>query len=859
VIEAPVVVDAGTDLAAGSAEHSVALPGGDWALWRTAVLRGAGFPAVGVLGLAAPAAAVAADRVLDGEEAAAAARAAALQAVHGALDELRNAGRWEDKESRRPLMKAMQALTGGKLPKEVQEPGCAAAFTSLGRAEEDLAAVRAELGRGYAAEVSRVSVEIGKVAASERFREAVIWQNRQACATALDELVRKPAATTARTSQRRQHEELVAGYLQRYCVKNDTIGFFGPVGFAALSADAAPTTVRCGASFVARREVYFESWCIDTLAALLAADPALRPWLAPRLKSSFHLDGDLLYRSYGKPVRLSPGEARLLAGCRGLRGARELAHDLVAEGLFATEEEVFALLAKFFRTRMIAWDFALPLDLHPDRRLAERLERIGAPDLRAASLARLAELRRARDGVAAAAGSSVALDAAMRALETTFTQMTQVASRHREGQMYAGRGLVYEDARRDVEVRFGGEVLNALGPALTLVLDVAHWVAGELAGAVEAILRPIYDELAERSGSGAVESHALFARAVSVFYKQEREACFLAVEQEFQARWAAALGDIPEESRVLRFTAEEVAARLGPFGTPRPVWTLARYLSPDVMIAAADLAAVQRGDFELVLGEVHSGNTLLWSCFLSQHPDLEQIAAALEADSRGDTVVLPNLHRHAPIQRLNLGVSLPWIYQLELADTVPTVPQSQILPSGWVVIEDTPAGLRARTRDGRVSFPAIDLFSAYLIQECTSILGSVLPPRRHTPRIVIDRLVVSRERWRFAAEELTFAAVQDPLERFLAVRRWARGLGLPRFCFYKISTEKKPCYLDLESPIYIDTFARLLRVAWEAAPGSATVSVSEMMPRIDQTWLSDAAGNLYTSELRIAALRSTLV
>jgi hypothetical protein len=91
------------------------------------------------------------------------------------------------------------------------------------------------------------------------------------------------------------------------------------------------------------------------------------------------------------------------------------------------------------------------------------------------------------------------------------------------------------------------------------------------------------------------------------------------------------------------------------------------------------------------------------------------------------------------------------------------------------------------------------------------------------------------------------------------VRRWARGLGLPRFCFYKISTEKKPCYLDLESPIYIDTFARLLRVSWEAAPGSASVSVSEMMPRIDQTWLSDAAGNLYTSELRIAALRSTLV
>lgn len=848
--------------ATAPSDHLVALPGGTWALWRTAVLRGAGFPAAGVLGLAAPRSAAAADRVLDAEQGATEARAGALRAVHAALDGLRSAGLWEDKESRRPLMKAMQALTGGKLPKDVPEPGCTAAFASLRSAGETLAAARTELALRHQEDVLRVSGEIARVAASERFREAVIWQNRPACATALDELVRKPAGVAARTSQRRQHEELVAGYWQRYCVKNDTIGFFGPVGFASLCADGAPAAVRYSASFLARREVYFEAWCIDALAASLAGDPALRPWLAPRLKSSFYLDGDLLYRSFGKPLPLSPREARLLAGCQGLRSARDLARDLVTgpETLFRTEEEVFALLETFSRTRWVAWDFALPLDLHPDRRLAERLEKIGDAGRRTAALARLAELRRARDGVAAAAGDAGALDAAMRALETTFTQLTQAASRHREGQMYAGRGLVYEDTRRDVEVRFGGDLLAALGPPLSLVLEVARWVAAELARAVEGILRPLYAELAgkvESAGSRAVDSHALFSRAVEVFYKAQREACFLAVEREFQSRWAAAFGAIPEGSRVLRFKTAELAERLGPLGDPGPVWTLARYLSPDVMIAAADLAALQRGDFELVLGEVHSGNTLLWSCFLSQHPEPERIAAALAADSRGDTVVLPNLHRHAPIQRLNLGVSLPWIYQMELGDTVPNVPESQILPSGEVVIEETPAGLRARTRDGRVSFPAIDFFSAYLIQECTSILGSVLPPRRHTPRIVVDRLVVSRERWRFAADELDFAAVQEPLERFLAVRRWARDLGLPRFCFYKITTEKKPCYLDLESPIYVDTFCRLLRAAWESAPGSASVSVSEMLPRIDQAWLGDAAGNLYTSELRIAALQRT--
>lgn len=40
-------------------------------------------------------------------------------------------------------------------------------------------------------------------------------------------------------------------------------------------------------------------------------------------------------------------------------------------------------------------------------------------------------------------------------------------------------------------------------------------------------------------------------------------------------------------------------------------WTAARYLSPDIMIAADGAEAVARGDFTLVLGELHlAANTL---------------------------------------------------------------------------------------------------------------------------------------------------------------------------------------------------------------------------------------------------------
>src|SRR5262249_38694569 len=145
---------------------------------------------------------------------------------------------------------------------------------------------------------------IAAVAHEDRFHEAVIWENRHASETALAELIAKPAAAASRTSRRRQHEELVSSYLHRYCVKNDTIGFFGPVAYARLTDRDEPVTAYYGAEMLRQRTVYFEVWCIDMLGQALAANPAVRPWLAPRLRSGFHLEGAKLRRPYGQLIDL---------------------------------------------------------------------------------------------------------------------------------------------------------------------------------------------------------------------------------------------------------------------------------------------------------------------------------------------------------------------------------------------------------------------------------------------------------------------------------------------------------------------------------------------------------------------------
>ena len=78
------------------------------------------------------------------------------------------------------------------------------------------------------------SARLSEVATDRAFAEAVIWQNRSAYETAVAKIAGRGAESGNR---RRQRDGVVAGYWQRYCSKNDTVGFFGPLSWGAIRGD----------------------------------------------------------------------------------------------------------------------------------------------------------------------------------------------------------------------------------------------------------------------------------------------------------------------------------------------------------------------------------------------------------------------------------------------------------------------------------------------------------------------------------------------------------------------------------------------------------------------------------------------
>ncbi|HWS52583.1 MAG TPA: lantibiotic dehydratase [Pyrinomonadaceae bacterium] len=846
---------AGAGAAADS--HLIALPGGEWRVWRWVGLRGAGFPAVQVRALSAEGCARAADELIWAEDEVEKKQEQALDAIRTRLDSLRAAGQWSETDRRSPLVKAMRAMSQGKVPPGGMPEAVAAEVDAYRAACARREAAAAAYLERYGEDVVGLSRTLQEVAMSSRFREAVIWQNRHAFHTALVPFL-KQSPQTGRSSIK-GYKELIANYLQRYCVKNDTIGFFGPVGWARFVPQGEALTARPGPGLVATRNVYFENWCMDALAEKLNADESLRPWFTPRRVPYLHVKGTTLYLPHARPVTLPRPAAVAIQLSDGQKTAKEIAGLLarMCPAEVAGEAEAYELLEQLSAKGLVLWRLEIAPGTYPDRILRRSLERIGDEGLRASVLAGLDELEVRRAAVSRAAGDAEQLDRALGELDESFSRISGVTETTRAaGEMYAARTLVYEDCRRDMEVELGPDVLRRLGPPLSLLLMSARWFTYQMAEFYRGVFARVFEEVARQKGSREVDCATFWYHAQPHVMNKDRNAGN-AVLPEFQRRWAEIFA-LPEGRRHVEYTVEQLRPLVRErFDAPGPGWSSACYHSPDVMIAAADAEAVRRGEYQLVLGECHLGsNTLSGSLFVAQHPRPEDLYRSVEYDWPETSVRIVSPKSWPSLTARTTPVLMPRSMRRVLVthDSIPSPEMKHLLEVGSLVVREEGGRLVVQSRDGGLTYDILEAFSDTFYGQLVSKF-KLRGAAGHTPRVSVGGLVVMRESWVYEPEEFPFAFGTDAAARFLAARRWAFERGMPRFVFAKSPVEKKPIYVDFASPIYVDILAKVIRRTAKSGQGDRLIAVSEMLPPHGQLWLSDAEGQRYTSELRIIAFQ----
>ncbi len=670
------------------------------------------------------------------------------------------------------------------------------------------------------------------------FREALTWQS-----PTFVRMLRRGH----RPSWARQRDRTLAGYRSRYCAKNDSIGFFGPVSWGLLTdgdtkvGELPP---------VPRGPVCLEVWAVQAVADALVHRHGLADWTVPRRSPAVAQTDDGVLLADGSALPLSPLRQLILGLADGVRTVA----DILAEAADVDPGSAPRLPAELAALRamgVLTGGIHVPKSRTPERQLAVGLSRVADPARRAAATTELRELLAARDRLAGSLGDPEAVATGLDELDAVFTRVADVPAQRRAGEFYAGRSVAYEDCVSQFTPTLGSDVLTPLAPALSLLLRSARWLSVRVAGEYTALAR---DLLAADPRPDGYPLAALLRHLLPTF--TDRDGPAARAGTELARRWTALLA-LPEGARSVRRCAADLEPAVREaFPAQAPGWPSARWHSPDLMLAATDTEALRRGDFLAVLGELHpTANTTDQLFMHAAHPKPAVLRGYIDDDM--PYRVVPQYLTTDPL--VNSRTAPPDAHHSANYTYLGTGNQpgygparARQVPLGALRVHDEDGALvvRSLTDDFTADLPAV--LDEYLSMATYNRFDLIDAPA-YRPRVQIDGLVVARERWRVP---LRAFAARDGL-RLPAVLALVRELvereGLPNPSFWVVSGERKPLYVDVTDPGLVDAAWAKVRRSRERDP-DGRVDVSEMLPGPDGLWLRDALGRRYTSEFRLVCV-----
>lgn len=734
---------------------------------------------------------------------------------------------------------------------ELADPVLAEAADQLNSAATDQAALEAQYRGQYAVHLSTSRASLRHIASDPRFQTAVALQNRLALKDAVLPMASDSPGRRNRTDRKR--EVLIANYWQRYCLKNESVGFFGPIGWARVDA-SGPSSWSAGppGNLVEDERVYFEQWAIDRLAQVVAEIPGVRTAIAPRRLGYVGVGHDHVVLPSRPIIPTSPAMTALLLGCDGARSARALAIEATRSGGFADAAAVYAALEECVIRRWITWRLEVPVSLHPERWLLDWIDAYLVGPEHVAAHRVVDPLVEGAQSIQGGGRTPESLIERLETIEQSFERIAGASATRREGAAYGGRTLLFSESRRTGQAILGSDFVQMLQP-LSLVLDSLRWVTYRTRVALLPKLREIHARLAGRDGNVSLAS--FWFESMPIIHGSAGS-IVSEIAEDLTDRWAEILELDGGESRVLRNSAGIRDRVAKAFAAPRSGWSDARWCCPDVMIAASGLHQVRSQKALAVLGEVHAAiNTLRYPAWVAAHPEPARLWAELERDFPEPRIV-SILPKDSPPRLTPRGHSaLSRVRDVHLSHLHQTVDLSQfevVWSADAAVLEDDIGELVVVTPGGR-RFDMFDVFADGLGE---FVIGSfsLFDAVPHSPRVQIDRLVVHRETWSFSVRELGPLSTPDEAGSFLAARSLRQRHHLPRRVFAKVEGELKPFYVDFDSPLSVRLLARAIRALKRSSQPDGAVRISELLPSLDNLWLTDGEGARYTSEFRLVAV-----
>ena len=640
-----------------------------------------------------------------------------------------------------------------------------------------------------------------------------------------------------RNSRTRERERHLLLYLQRVCAKNDTFSEFGPSSWGRIEEQARAISFAPEPG-IAQRRTFLERWTAHALAAALNSDAEARQELPPRLNPNGRLtDEGFILLDTGETVLLKEDALALAQRCDGktsvhsLGASHQLLDTLTAQRVILWQVDVPALEPQ-------AFDVLLS-DVAKWRDSPARVRWLG----RAGKLAGLpSEFAQTADP-----GRRSELMKSARALldELGAKQATQRS-------LYSAANPIAEECFRHTDFRVSAtmadELAREIEPWLDLWRDTYAFVAARVAEGLHGLLRsaPVQNGAVPlpaflqhcAANKLPLTGHGIVAMAHVAF--QEVKAAF---RKSVSGRADAAEWEM---------TADDCAFVRKNFDYPR--FHEYTYPSADLQISASSAGAVERGEYQWIVSELHPPiamlhHALYWSC-----PDRAAFGRELASTTFGRPAVhygffAADFTAHTVVRQMDaLPEQMTFVAAQRANARWRTVPPAEV----EVYVDESSGDVCLRQRDSHQHLGSFARAWVIPLGFHPFFFGRA----PHMPRLRCGKAIVQRRSWTVTLDELgggDYTGVSRQL--VLAIEQLRSARELPRYVYIRPTEQAlrrsgaegrdkdtKPVFIDLESYLSLEIFHRWLAKAGE-------VEITEMLPHPDHLLWQEADGRR-TFELR---------
>jgi hypothetical protein len=723
-----------------------------------------------------------------------------------------------------------KAIRSGQMPPAGDPPS--RAFAACWECASNLAAAEARLAQSLEHELG-----IARVALLDSARTLLprylVFAGGGARDVLAEILTRAPESgpLPPRKKRERARERHLLLYLQRICGKNDTLSEFGPGGWGTIGG-LGRTVQLAPLAGIVKRETFLERWTAHGAAAALNSDPEIRLELSPRLHPNGRIDGDqFCFADTGATTPLAPRTIEILRRCDGATPAHSFGVDIETLEQLAAQE-------------VIRWEVEVPaLDPHAFDALVSDIKRWREGPVRTRWLDLLQPIGALPSKFAQAFETmprAEIMDEARRQLQDLGT-----ARDTGDRFLYSASNPIGEECFRECHFSIGEDLINQVATDAEPWIDLWRDNYAFVASRVAAGLRALFEKAPLQDG---VISLPAFLRHCETLRMSLTGPAMVALAhmafQEVKAAFRERMKNRPEAAE-WELTVNDCHFIRENFQYEK--FDEFTYPSVDLQLGGESVEAVNRGEYQWTLAELHPPVALLHHGFYWSCPDKAELGRALTMTAKG----CPSFHFGF------FAADFTATTAVRMLDAMPdrtSFVATQRGDSRWrmippaeieVFIDDRNGDVGLRTRESREYLGSFA--RAWVIPLGFHPFHFGRAP--HMPRLRCGRVIVQRRSWSVSFEELgpgNYTGVSRDL--VVAIERLRAEKGWPRHVYIRPSEsalrrsgaegrdkDTKPVYIDLESYLFLEIFHRWLAKAGE-------LEVSEMLPSPDDLFWHESDG-----------------